>query len=142
MVFVPLTATTMGTLSNEQMGNAAGLFNLLRNVGGSIGISIVETITTRHVQIRHNDLLQFLTPSTPQFRQLLAQAQSLVAERRGAGVALRRAYALVSRMVEQQAATLSYIDVFRDLAILSFVCVPLVFLLKEVKAKAGAVAAH
>src|SRR5262249_11785221 len=41
MVFVPLTTVTMGTLSNEQMGNASGFFNLLRNIGGSIGISLV-----------------------------------------------------------------------------------------------------
>jgi MFS transporter, DHA2 family, multidrug resistance protein len=141
MVFVPLTTTTMGTLSNEQIGNASGLFNLLRNIGGSIGISIVNTIVTRHQQIRHNELIQDITPAAPFLRQSLSQIHKLLIERRGAGEALRQSYALVSRALEQQAASLSYVDVFRDLALLSFFCVPLVFLLKKVKGRSGA-AAH
>jgi MFS transporter, DHA2 family, multidrug resistance protein len=141
MVFVPLTTAAMGTLSNEQIGNASGLYNLLRNIGGSIGISVMNTLVTRHEQIRHNELIEHITAGTPFFRQLLAQAQSLATEQRGAGVALRRAYALVSRLLEQQAATLSYVDVFRYMALLSFLCVPLVLLLKKVRAR-GAVAAH
>jgi MFS transporter, DHA2 family, multidrug resistance protein len=141
MVFVPLTAVTMATLSNEQMGNATGLFNLLRNLGGSIGISVVNTLVVRHQQIRHNELIQFVTPGTLQFQQLLAQAKNLANVRGEAGEAARQAYAMISQLLEQQAATLSYIDVFRYLALLSFCCVPLVFLLKKVKAKAG-VAAH
>jgi MFS transporter, DHA2 family, multidrug resistance protein len=141
MVFVPLTTTTMGTLSNEQMGNASGLFNLLRNIGGSVGISMVETLITRHEQIRQSELVQHVTAGTPQYRQLLAAVQRLAMERRGAGLALPRAYALVSQMVERQAAALSYVDVFRDLALLSFLCIPLVWLLKRVKGRGGA-AAH
>ena len=42
-IFVPLTTTSMGGLPNEQMGNAAGLFNLMRNIGGSIGIAMATT---------------------------------------------------------------------------------------------------
>jgi MFS transporter, DHA2 family, multidrug resistance protein len=72
---------------------------------------------------------------------LLAQAKNLANVRGDAGEAGRQAYAMVSQLLEQQAATLSYIDVFRYLALLSFCCVPLVLLLKRVKAKA-AVAAH
>jgi MFS transporter, DHA2 family, multidrug resistance protein len=142
LVFVPLTTATMGTLSNEQIGNATSLFNLLRNIGGSIGISVVNTVVTRHEQIRHNELIQHLTPATPLYRQLLAQVQRLAIQRRGAGVAVERGYAMVSRLVEQQATTLSYVDVFRDLALISFLCVPLVLLMKKVRGRRGAVAAH
>lgn len=132
----------MGTLSNEQIGNATSLFNLMRNIGGSIGISVVNTVVTRHQQIRYNELINYLTPATPLYRQLLAQVQRLMIERRGAGVAMDRAHALLSQLVNQQAATLSYMDIFRDLALISFLCVPLVLLLKKVRAKRGAVAAH
>jgi MFS transporter, DHA2 family, multidrug resistance protein len=141
MVFVPLTTAAMGTLSNEQIGNASGLYNLLRNIGGSIGISVMNTLVTRHHQIRHNELIGHITSTSPFFRQLLAQAQSLSLEKRGAGVAIRRGFALLSRMLEQQAAALSYVDVFRYMALLSFLCVPLVFLLKKVRSQ-GPVAAH
>jgi MFS transporter, DHA2 family, multidrug resistance protein len=142
MVFVPLTTAAMGTLSNEQIGNATGLYNLLRNIGGSIGISIVDTILQRHEQIRHNELTQFVTPATPHFRQLLEQAKNLARMRGDAGAALHQGYALVSQMLEQQAAILSYIDVFRYLGLMCFLCIPLVFLLKKVAGRHGAVAAH
>ena len=49
-IFVPLTTSAMGTLSREQMGNAAGIFNLMRNIGGSIGIAMITTLVTRHAQ--------------------------------------------------------------------------------------------
>jgi MFS transporter, DHA2 family, multidrug resistance protein len=141
LVFVPLTTTTMGTLPNEQMGNATGFFNLLRNIGGSIGISLVETIVARHQQIRQSELAPAINPASPAFRSFSAQIQSFLLLRRGPGVASRRTYALIEHMVQQQAATLSYVDVFRDLALVSFLCIPLVLLLKKVR-KGGRMAAH
>lgn len=53
LVFVPLSTLAMGTLKNEQIGNASGLYNLLRNIGGSIGISVANTLVTRHSQTHH-----------------------------------------------------------------------------------------
>ena len=50
-IFIPLTTSAMGTLSREQMGNAAGIFNLMRNVGGSIGIAMITTLVTRNAQV-------------------------------------------------------------------------------------------
>ncbi len=65
MVFVPLSTTTMGTLRNEQIGNASGLYNLLRNVGGSIGISIVNTLVVRHEQLHRSELSRHFAPGPP-----------------------------------------------------------------------------
>jgi MFS transporter, DHA2 family, multidrug resistance protein len=59
-----------------------------------------------------------------------------------AGAALHQGYALVSQMLEQQASILSYIDVFRYLGLMCFLCIPLVFLLKKVSGRRGAIAAH
>src|SRR5579864_6979564 len=61
-VFVPLSTTTMAFLRNEEIGNASGLYNLLRNVGGSIGISLVNTIVARHAQLHRNELVHSLNP--------------------------------------------------------------------------------
>lgn len=58
-VFVPLSTTAMAFLKN---GNASGLYNLLRNIGGSIGISIVNTIVARHEQLHRNELVASLNP--------------------------------------------------------------------------------
>src|SRR5262249_27110265 len=63
LIFVPLSTITMGTLSNEQIGNASGLYNLIRNIGGSIGISVVNTIVTRHTQIHRVDFSRYFTAS-------------------------------------------------------------------------------
>ena len=49
-IFVPLTVTAMGGLPNEQMGNAAGVYNLMRNIGGSIGIAMATTLVARGTQ--------------------------------------------------------------------------------------------
>jgi DHA2 family multidrug resistance protein len=67
MVFVPLATISMGTLKNEQIGNASGLFNLMRNVGGGIGISLVNTLVARHAQIHRAELAQNLAPQNAAF---------------------------------------------------------------------------
>jgi MFS transporter, DHA2 family, multidrug resistance protein len=56
LIFVPLATVTMGGLPNEQMGNAAGIFNLMRNLGGSVGISVVTTMLSRGAQVHQNFL--------------------------------------------------------------------------------------
>src|SRR5579864_2709057 len=61
-VFVPLSTTTMAFLRNEEIGNASGLYNLLRNIGGSIGISVVNTIVARHEQLHRSELVHSLNP--------------------------------------------------------------------------------
>jgi MFS transporter, DHA2 family, multidrug resistance protein len=132
MVFVPLSTTTMGTLTNEQIGNASGLYNLLRNVGGSVGISIVNTIIARHEQLHRNELVHSLTPSNPLLQQRLTILGRLVTDPKSA-------YAILDRTLNSQARLWAYVDDFRYMALLCFACLPLVFLLKKAKARAGAV---
>src|SRR4029077_13073556 len=64
-VFVPLATLAMGALPDYQIGNASGLYNLFRNVGGSVGISIVNTIVSRHEQRHRTDLSHSLSPQNP-----------------------------------------------------------------------------
>jgi len=56
-VFVPISTAAYGTLKNEQIGNASGVFNLMRNIGGSIGISIATTLLTRRSASHQNEIL-------------------------------------------------------------------------------------
>jgi DHA2 family multidrug resistance protein len=135
MVFVPLSTTAMGTLANEQIGNASGLYNLLRNVGGSVGISVVNTIVARHEQLHRNELVHSLTPSNPLLQQRLAMLERLVSNPRSA-------YAMLERTLNAQARLWAYVDDFRYMALLCFACLPFVFLLKKAKAKRGAVHAE
>src|SRR6185437_3259343 len=130
MVFVPLSTTTMGTLANEQIGNASGLYNLLRNVGGSIGISVVNTIVARHEQLHRNELIHSLTPSNPVLQHRLSELGQFVTNPKAA-------YAIIDRTLNSQARLWAYVDDFRYMALLCFACLPLVWLLKQAKARPG-----
>jgi DHA2 family multidrug resistance protein len=133
-IFVPLTTMAMGLLSNEQMGNASGVFNLMRNTGGSLGIAAMTTMLARGGQIHQAALVQNVNPYNPVLQQRL---QELTAQG-----SIEQAYAAIYGMVARQAMVLSYIDNFRMLAFLCFLSVPAVFLFKRVRAKKGPVAMH
>ena len=135
-IFVPLTTMAMGTLPNEQMGNASGVFNLMRNTGGSIGIATMTTMLSRGGQIHQADLTENVNPYNPVLQERLQGLAQAGATQNQHGLAA------VYGMVVKQAMVLSYIDNFRLLAFLSFACIPAVFLFKRVKAKKGAVAMH
>ncbi len=62
LIFVPLTTTTMGQLRQEQIGNASGIYNLMRNLGGSFGIAAVTTIIDRASQMHQAAMVTHLTP--------------------------------------------------------------------------------
>ncbi|MGH9558038.1 MAG: DHA2 family efflux MFS transporter permease subunit [Bryobacteraceae bacterium] len=140
MVFVPLSTITMGMLPNEEMGNAAGLFNLLRNVGGSVGISVVETLIVRRQQIHRAELSRYIAPGQP-FQQAYNTFHQMMLAHTGPHSAMMRAYAMIENSLNRQAIVYSYVDDLRYMAMVCVLCVPLVFLLKKVKAK-GPVAAH
>jgi MFS transporter, DHA2 family, multidrug resistance protein len=92
MVFVPLSTTTMGTLANEQIGNGSGLFNLLRNVGGSVGISVVDTLIARRQQVHRAELSRYTSPS-PVFQHAYHTYYGQMAQHGGPHAAMLRAYA-------------------------------------------------
>jgi len=132
LLFVPLTTITNGLIPKEQMGNATSLFNLMRNIGASIGIASVTTISSRRTQTHINTLGEHVNPYNP-----LAQAtfqgikQSMMARGMDAATATKQAYAGLFGMVQQQAAMMSYVDVFYLLAIMFAACLPLIFLMKK-----------
>jgi len=96
-VFVPLSTTTMAFLKNEEIGNASGLYNLLRNIGGSIGISVVNTIVARHQQLHRNELAASLNPGRVTVQGTIHGLQNyLAAQGASAASATESAYALMA----------------------------------------------
>jgi DHA2 family multidrug resistance protein len=145
-VFVPLSTTAMAGLRNEEIGNASGLYNLLRNIGGSIGISIVNTIVSRHEQVHRAYMVHWIDPTRPTYQQQIQGVTTLLNQSTGPnGATLStqsdRALGVINGVVNQQARLWSYVDDFRYLAFACFLCVPIVFLLKKAVAKPGAVSA-
>lgn len=141
LIFVPLTTITMGDLPNEEMGNAAGIFNLMRNLGGSIGISMATTFLARSSQTHQALMASHLTPYDPEFQQQFQAAVALAARGGDPAAAPSLAYGLMYRTLVQQSALWAYVDTFRLLGILCVFCIPLVFLFKRVQRR-GPIAAH
>jgi DHA2 family multidrug resistance protein len=131
LIFVSLATTTMGRLKNEQLGNAAGIFNLMRNIGGSIGIAGVATFLARWTQVRQATLIAHLTPYDPAYQQWLSTAQSGLAARVGKLAAGPKSLGLLYRVLGQQARLLAFMDIFRVVSILALVAAPLVLLFEK-----------
>jgi DHA2 family multidrug resistance protein len=140
-VFVPLTTMAMGTLANDQMGNASGVFNLMRNTGGSLGIAAVTTMLARGVQTHQAALVSHLTPYDPAFQQRVHDIAGTVSGQAGSA-ASQRAYGSIYGSLVRQASVMSYIDNFRLLAFLCVICIPLVFLFRSVKRSKAPVSMH
>lgn len=144
MIFVPLTTVTLATIAKEEMGNATGMFNLLRNIGGSVGIALAATMLARDTQFYQNMLIGNITPYNPLARQELATLQqgfvSRGIESTTAGTA---ALASVYRLVLRQAGMLAYNHIFWVVALAFLGVIPLLILLRRPKHDAaGAAGLH
>jgi DHA2 family multidrug resistance protein len=133
-IFVPLTTMTMSRLRKQDIGNASGIYNLCRNVGGSIGIATVTTFLVRGSQTHQSYLAANLAPSNP---TAMAFMQGLQAKFLHGGAsawaAHQDALGLLYRSIQQQAALLSYADNFRLMGYLSLLCIPLVLLFAKLR---------
>jgi DHA2 family multidrug resistance protein len=141
-IFVPLTTLSTGTLPREQMGNASGIYNLFRNLGGSFGISFMTTFLERKQQYHQLLLSQHMTPYDFPFTQAMARMQHALSSTAGAAGAKGAAFAAMYGQLLTQATSLAFIDCFRLMAVLAGLCIPLAFLLKKVAVSKGPVAVH
>jgi len=142
-LFVPLTTISMDAIPREHMGNATSLFNLMRNVGGSVGIALTGTMLARTTQSYVNILganVDVYSPTTATAFEA-ARAGFLAA---GADMvtATQRAYAALFGMVQQQASMVSFVLLFRLLGGIFLVLVPLILIMRRPRAGAGPAAAH
>jgi DHA2 family multidrug resistance protein len=133
-IFVPLTIITMSQLHQQQLGNATGLYNLTRNLGGSIGIAFVTTMLARGAQTHQSLLVGHLTATDRPFMQHLAGAKQLLAHHADPVTATHQAYAAVYALLGQQAHLLAYVDNFFVFGAAAVCVMPLIFLFKRVTA--------
>ena len=143
LLFVPLTTISMGKIPREQMGNATSIFNLLRNVGGSIGIAIVATIVER-TQVRNVSTLgEHVNPFNPAAVQRMnAAKQFMMSQGVDPAMATKRAAAMTLGAVHRQATITSYVDTFQLLSVIFLSLVPLILLMRKPSGPSGPVAAH
>jgi DHA2 family multidrug resistance protein len=132
LLFVPLTMVAMDAIPPQRMGNATSLFNLMRNIGGSIGIAMTGTMLARNQQATTALLGSNVTIYDPSTQERFAQ---LVAAFRASGAdavtATNRAYAALFGMVQRQAAMVTFVGIFELLAVMFIALVPLVLLMRR-----------
>jgi len=132
-VFVPLTTQTMATLPQQQLGNATGIYNLMRNTGGSVGISVLAFLLTRWTQVHTAILTEHTSPYSPAFQNVFRQIRASLLIQNDMVTATRKTYGVVYGMVVRQAMVLSYVDCFWLLTFLCALGIPAAFLFKKVK---------
>ena len=132
-IFVPLTTATMSQLRQQEIGSGTGLYNLMLNLGGSIGIALVTTLVARGAQTHQALMVGHLTPTDPVFTQRLAAAQHALGQQTDPVTATHQAYALIYDTLNAQAHLWAFADTFRVFGLMVLCCLPLILLFKRVK---------
>jgi DHA2 family multidrug resistance protein len=142
-MFVPLTTTTMDPIPREEMGNATSLFNLMRNLGGGLGIAAATTVIARDTQRYFSVLAEHVNPFNMQTQMRMEQMrQGFAAAGMDASSASSAAYAAMAGVVRSQAAMLAYLHAFRAFGLIFIIAVPALFLLKRPGSSTRPAAAH
>ncbi|WP_421998514.1 DHA2 family efflux MFS transporter permease subunit [Reyranella sp.] len=128
-MFVPLSTITFATLPGHFRTQGTALYSLIRNIGSSIGISLVIFLLTRNTQLVHAELAGHVTP----FNDALAA----LAPGRIWDMATTAGLAAINAEVTKQAAIVAYANDFKLMMLVSLLALPLIFLLRKAKAKAG-----
>ncbi len=143
LIFVPLTTISMDPIPRERMGNATSLFNLMRNLGGSVGIAVTGTLLQRKTSVHGQLLGEHVTVYSDTARQSLeTMRQGFIAGGSDPVTATQQAYASLQGMILRQATMVSFVDLFRLLGVMFLLLLPLVLLMRRPKGAAGGTAAH
>ena len=132
MCLIPASRIALGTLPAHEVGNASGLYNVMRNLGGALGLALLDTVHDWRVDYHWNQLIPAIGSGRDIVVSELASYQALfeghVADPYRSGVAM------LAQRVTQQAEVLAYNDIFLWLGSIYVVCVPLVLFLKRIEA--------
>ena len=132
LLFIPINTAAYQGITAEKNANASAIINMMRNLGGSVGIAILSTYIARRQQANQVTLIRHVTPYSFQTNQMLKQLQqAFVAAHGSAGGALHQAQAELYAIVQQQAAVLSYLDAFWLVGAVLVAMIPLVLLLRK-----------
>ncbi len=139
-VFVPITTQAYSTLRNDQIGNASGIFNLVRNIGGSVGISIAQTLLVRRSDLHQTEMTGYVSRTQYWFQQQLSALTGYFSRLTAPPNARGAAEQMLYRQLNQQSLLWAFVDVFRWTSLVCFACVVLVWFFRKAqpgKAPAG-----
>jgi MFS transporter, DHA2 family, multidrug resistance protein len=128
-IFVPVAGLTLSGLKGNAIAQASGLSNMLRLLGGAIGIAVINTFVTRRIAVHRNDLMSNISLYNPEANE---RYYGLIRGFQGQGKSLTEAQQMASGAMEgavsYQSAVMSYSEGFLVIGIICAVCLPLVFL--------------
>jgi DHA2 family multidrug resistance protein len=131
-MFVSLGTVSLSTITRRQMQNAAGLFNLVRQLGGSLGTAIVITLLDHKTTTASASLVRYASPYNPTFvRWWQAIQAGFVARGSDVATAHRQALAVLHMLIAQQSAVIAFDYVFFLIGVVFFACLPLVVLMRQ-----------
>ncbi len=140
-LFVPINTAAYAFLPRDKNNAASGLMNLARNIGGSVGISVVTTMLDRRAQLHLTNLSSHLSASNTELQSRLKGLALMLQSHGGPPGPSSGAYAILQGTVQRQAVMLSYIDCFWFLGVSILCMIPAVFLIKKSK-PGGGMAVH
>ncbi|MGI0135025.1 MAG: MFS transporter, partial [Candidatus Micrarchaeaceae archaeon] len=141
LIFIPISTLTLGAVTNEEMGTASGLFNMVRTIGGSVGIALLIAMLSGDSQVYQNYLAGQVNVFHLQvWRHLYPAAAGMLKHLTRHGQA--PLMAMVYQEVQRQALVMAYVDDFRIIAYIFFIVSPLVFVMRRPQAGSSAPAVH
>ena len=133
-LFIPLMALAMAKISPEKMGNATSIFNLMRNIGGSVGIAVMTTFLSRRTQMHQNHLVHNIHPGSGQtYQMLMGLRANFYAHGVDAVTASRKALAAMYGMVQAHAAMLAFVEAFWVMGVVFLLMLPFLPVLQYTK---------
>jgi DHA2 family multidrug resistance protein len=133
-LFVPVNTAMYAYVPPGKNNSASALVNLARNIGGSVGISLITTFLDRRQQFHQSRLAEHMTPFSGIYRSVTGSLGHVLSFHGGGSfMDTHRAAGVVYQMLQQQAGMLAYVDCFFVLAIAFATMIPFVFLLKPIR---------
>ena len=131
-LFIPLTTMTMSSIRKEEMGNATGIFNLLRNLGGSFGVAFITTVLARRAQFHQLRLVEHLTPFDRNLQVAIPQISQMLQSRgMDSGLLDQGPLGVIYGQLLREASMLSFNDAFHLLTTLMLCVLPLILVMKK-----------
>ncbi len=127
LVFVPLSAATFATLSPQMRAEGTALYSLVRNIGSSIGIALVQALLVRNTQIAHASLVTHVNAANPAVRDPTSLYD----------MATQAGPALINNEITRQASMIAYVDDYRLMMLMTVAVIPMLLLIRPPKASAA-----
>ena len=131
LVMIPCMTASFAFVPKNKNDAVSGLTNLARNIGGSVGISMLLLIVDRRMQFHQATLVQHMTPYDPYYTAMTGATVNMLTPVAGAANAPHAALGVLYGFLQQQSALLAFIDAFHFVTVISLIAIPLAFFLKS-----------